>query len=408
MAGADGALPSDHGVIFVPLAVPGDHVRVTGLKRRGKVVRAEIEQVLEASPHRREPPCQVVHACGGCPWMPMSDEHQATLKRQRVAALGVDVQWHQASTLGYRQRARLAWHAASQPSLGYRARRTNRVVDVPECVALDEARQTAWTRLRTLADTLAGQGEIHLGPCDQGAVALLRTTSAQRGDLYRRCAAALDDALRGVVLDVDGARASWGETNEAYRVDGARLVSPVGGFAQGHGALNEALVQYVGEQVGADKRVLELYCGAGNLSVRLAREATSWTGVELNADAVQACRTNLSTRGLAGKVVEASAEAFPSGSFDVVVLDPPRAGAKEAVARMASTRATRVVYVSCHLATLQRDLKTLAEQGYVLKSCAAFDMFPQTPHVEVVASFSLTSARLRSERQRRGFERVDS
>ena len=386
MAGADGALPSDHGVIFVPLAVPGDHLRVTRLKRRGKVLRAQIDQLLEPSPQRREPPCPVVGACGGCPWMPMSDEHQAKLKRERVATLGAQVQWHQATTLRYRQRARLAWHASTHTSLGYRARRANRVVDVPECLVLDDVRQAAWTRLRTLSDCLQGEGEILLGPCEDGAIALLKTTSAQSGVLYQRCAELVDDALRGLALDVDGATAVWGETHESYVVDGARLISPAGGFAQGHGALNEALVQYVGAQVGVQQRVLELYCGAGNLSVRLAREASSWTGVELNADAVQACRANLSARGLEGKVVEASAEAFPAATFDVAVLDPPRAGAKEAVARLASTRAKRVVYVSCHLATLQRDLNTLAEQGYVLKACAAFDMFPQTPHVEVVAT----------------------
>lgn len=385
MAGADGALETDRGIVFVPLTVPGDLVRVTRVRKRGKVLRGEGVVILEASPARRDPPCAIVDRCGGCPWMPIADAKQAELKRERVerARLGVDVQWHQGSTQGYRQRARLAWRGRS---LGYRERRGKHVVDAPICLVLDEVRAQVWERLRTLADVLAGEGEISIGPADEGAVALLRTRSAQPPELYARCPNLIDELLRGVVLDVDGTRAEWGVSEEAYSVDGSRLVSPIGGFAQGHGVLNEALVQHVGSQTPSDRSVLELYCGAGNLSVRLAREASSWTGVELDGDAVRACRTNLKARGLRGKVVEASAESFPDGRFDVIVLDPPRPGAREAVQRIPQTRAERVVYVSCHLATLERDVKILGAAGYRLESCAAFDMFPQTPHLELVAT----------------------
>ena len=383
MAGADGVLESDHGVIFVPRVVPGDVVRVESIRRRGKTLRGRLARLLEASPDRRQPPCDIVDRCGGCPWMPIADARQAALKRARVARLGQDAQWHEAATLEYRHRARFAWHGRT---LGYRERSGHRIVDVERCVVLDAPRHAAWTRLRTLVELLSGEGEILLGPAGDGAVALLRTDAAQSGELYARCPALLDDALRGIVLEVAGARASWGETQESYVVDGGLLASPIGGFAQGHGVLNEALVQHVASQVPEEARVLELYCGAGNLSVRLARSASAWLGVELDADAVEACRHNLRSRGLRGKVIEASAEAFPPGRWDVVVLDPPRAGAREAVARIGATKAERVVYVSCHLATLERDLRALDDAGYRLESCAAFDMFPQTPHLELVAT----------------------
>lgn len=383
MAGADGALETERGIVFVPLTVPGDLVRVARVRKRGRVLRGEGVEILEPSKSRREAPCSIVERCGGCPWMPITDAKQAKLKRERVAKLGVDVAWHQASTTGYRQRARLAWRGRA---LGYRERRGKNVVDAPSCVVLDEARSAAWTRLRTLSDVLRGQGEILLGPAERGVVAALRTRSPQDPGLYQRCPGLVDEVLRGVVLEVDGARAQWGAQHESYEVDGGTLTSPIGGFAQGHGALNEALVQYVGAQTPSGSGVLELYCGAGNLSVRLAREASSFVGVELDADAVSACRANLKARGLRGKVVESSADAFPEGRYDVVVLDPPRAGARDAVARIEATRAQTVVYVSCHLATLQRDLKVLSDAGYRLERCAAFDMFPQTPHLEVVAT----------------------
>ena len=91
-------------------------------------------------------------------------------------------------------------------------------------------------------------------------------------------------------------------------------------------------------------------------------------------------------RGLRGKVKEASAEEFPAGRYDVVVLDPPRTGARDAVRRIAETRAERIVYVSCHAATLERDLAILDDAGYSLERCAGFDMFPQPPHLEIVAT----------------------
>ena len=143
------------------------------------------------------------------------------------------------------------------------------------------------------------------------------------------------------------------------------------------------------EAEAADRSLVELYAGAGNLTVRLARSARTVTAVESDRDAVEALRANLAARGLANvKVHEEAVEArVKPWKADVVVLDPPRSGAKEACALLTSSPVRRVVYVSCDPESLGRDLLTLSAK-YSLARLTAFEMFPQTALVEVVATLA--------------------
>ena len=172
--------------------------------------------------------------------------------------------------------------------------------------------------------------------------------------------------------------------------DGLPLRAGIGGFGQAHGSLNAALAAHVeAEAEAADRSLVELYAGAGNLTVRLARSARTVTAVESDRDAVEALRSNLATRGLTNvKVHEEAVEArVKPWKADVVVLDPPRAGAKEACALLAASPVRRIVYVSCDPDSLGRDLQTLSSR-YSLTRLVAFEMFPQTGLVEVVATLA--------------------
>jgi 23S rRNA (uracil1939-C5)-methyltransferase len=135
----------------------------------------------------------------------------------------------------------------------------------------------------------------------------------------------------------------------------------------------------------AERDVLELFAGAGNLTVVLAREAKSVLAIEQDADAADACRQNLRARGLTATVRTDDAESYrPPSRPDVVVLDPPRTGAPGAIARLVHVGVPEIVYVSCDPPTLGRDLKTLAAAGYALTDAVALDMVPQTAHLESV------------------------
>lgn len=172
--------------------------------------------------------------------------------------------------------------------------------------------------------------------------------------------------------------------------DGEPLGLGVDGFAQAHASLNAALAATAVARCGAEgKSVLELHAGAGNFTVLLARAARRVVVVETHPGSVAALRDNLASRGLDAKVTvraESAEDAVRRGvKADVVLLDPPRTGAREVCELLARNPVRRVVYVSCDAATLGRDV-TLMMERYAVTSLEAFEMFPHTPHVETVVT----------------------
>ncbi len=388
--GGDGVLDTPVGPVYVPMAVQGDRLRVA-LEGKGRRLRGRVVEVLAAGPDRRSSPCSLAGRCGGCPWIVMTEDAQRNLKRAWLARAlpsfpPEGVGFTAAESLHYRARARLAWNRGR---VGLRVRRSRAVCDVPSCAVLAPALDSALAPLRTLP--LAGQGELRLALRDERSVAVLSTDDPQPPEVYGGCERLVSEGrLAGMVLRVAGAEARWGEPAAERRagLDGAPVEGAVAGFSQAHGPLNAALVAYVRRQATpAGKRVLELFAGSGNLSVALAAEATEFLAVESDGAAADACRRNLRARGVPGRVRVGDANEPPLIDAEVAVLDPPRIGAKGAVRALAvRTKLRRVVYVSCRLATLERDLRELVGAGWKITAARGFDMFPQTPHLESVVT----------------------
>ncbi len=159
-------------------------------------------------------------------------------------------------------------------------------------------------------------------------------------------------------------------------------------------AANRLLVGAVLALAAPAKRVLDLFCGSGNLSLPLARSGARVVGVDRHRDATVAAQTSADAAGLAAVRFEAT----PADRFlrqqglagaELVVLDPPRTGAATVVTQLARLRPRRILYVSCDPATLARDVATLAESGYGVDRVQPIDLFPQTPHVETVLEATL-------------------
>jgi 23S rRNA (uracil1939-C5)-methyltransferase len=219
-----------------------------------------------------------------------------------------------------------------------------------------------------------------------------------RGELAPACFARIEaacngGALAGAALTLPNATrpATIGDpTPWMNAADGEPLRLAPGGFGQADEAMNALLARHVADLASRDAvhgKWVELYAGAGNLTVLLAR-AHAGTGelltVESSRAACEAARANLTARSLGARVVEADADSYTwSPATKLVVLDPPRAGARAVSERLAVSRVARVVYVSCDPATLGRDLALLAP-AFDLRSITTFEMFPQTSHVEVV------------------------
>jgi 23S rRNA (uracil1939-C5)-methyltransferase len=192
--------------------------------------------------------------------------------------------------------------------------------------------------------------------------------------------------LAGVQLAIPGVPpARIGDPRAVSMAVDGPVFTPPGGFAQASEIGDRVLVDLVTKRANAEGlRVLELFAGSGNFTVSLARVAEHVTAVEIDAPSSNAARENVAARGLKNvKTVTADADSYAiPKETDVVVLDPPRAGARGAVAAINARRLKRVVYVSCDPSTLARDLKTLT--NYSVVSLDAVDIFPDTSHIESV------------------------
>jgi 23S rRNA (uracil1939-C5)-methyltransferase len=391
--GGEAVVATDQGVVLAPLAVPGEEVEVDRIERRGGVERGRLARVRAPSHHRVEAPCERAEACGGCPLMTLSIGEQRRFKAGWVAeAVGwTEVPMRAPSPdLAYRRRARLAFQATSAGArLGYRGHRSRHVVDVPTCPVLAPVLDDALERVRReLAPHLVGRGELRLTVGTGGRpVVSLSSAEPQPPALYS-AARELVGAFAGVALYLGGATtpAVFGDPAEELEGPGGDLLrGPAGAFSQANDAVNEALVETVVQLAEpAGRTVVELYAGMGNLTVPLARRAARVVAVERDPAAARAAEENLRRAGLTAEVRAGEAEAEPLPKADVLVLDPPRTGARDALGRALGTGAERIVYVSCDPVTLGRDVATLRDAGYEVDHAMAFDMFPHTAHVEAV------------------------
>jgi 23S rRNA (uracil1939-C5)-methyltransferase len=394
--GGDAVVETPNGIVLVPGALPGERVELALTSSKRGAARGYLTRVLRAAAERREPPCADAPRCGGCPLMIAGPELQRDIKRSflRDACRGLpgadetEIEWVASDLdLAYRRRARLAWH---RDTIGYRQLHSKRVTDIGQCIVLLEPLREGWREVREcLASSLRGAGEIQLQLTDADRVVVdLHANDDQAPELFEACDALCQrPVIAGVTLRTKdaGRPASWGETHVVIQMgEGATLEGPAGAFSQANDGVNARLVEAVVELAEpAGLRVLELHCGIGNFTVGLAAHAKTLVAVEQDPRAAEACQANLSRRGLQARVAVGDANQPPKGHYDVLVLDPPRHGAK-AVFEDSDVLPgpKRVVYVSCDTATLARDLRLATAKGYRVDRLIGFDMFPQTAHLE--------------------------
>ncbi len=355
--------------IFVSLAAPGDRLRVRIEREQGKVLFASIEEILTRSPLRIDPPCPYFGRCGGCDFQQLTYEAQLAAKAEiirdclhRIARLdNLPEIVVTPSPNNWRYRMRATWQIDQEErTVGYYERGSRRVCDVVDCAVLqpelqaklEAVRATEWPQfpvdLKHL-DVVAGENGVSFEP----SFAEFETTELSltvRGEVYHFNAETffqINPSLLGPLIDF-------------------ALADVAGGTA------------------------LDLYSGVGLFTLPLARRFEKVIAVESNSAAVRFARRNLKRAELANtQVMNASVTEWfrnaPAGALDFVLLDPPRAGAESAVIKgILNFGPPRISYVSCDPATLARDLKKLVSGGYAIDAIAAFDLFPQTHHVETV------------------------
>ncbi len=404
--GGDGVAHVEIGgerrAVFVPNAAPGDRARLEVDPSR-RPARGRVVTLVSAGVDRVAPACPWSTRCGGCDWMHLSLEAQERAHVEHVRAAlpaawrGLAIETSPApQALAYRARARV--HVLSLRSgailVGMHEARSHEPVQVDTCAVLDPALELARRALAGLFEGSRGRGDVQIA---FGARRLPVLEVRWEGDLLPHVFGRIEAIVASGAIA--GAQVTVGAATKPARIgdptpwmtgaDGAPLRLASGGFAQAAEAVNAALVLHVAEVVRpwrAEKAV-ELYAGAGNVSVLLAREVGDLACIESSREACEAARVNLAERGARNaRVVEADAETYAwSKATRLVVLDPPRTGARAVAERLVTVRVPHVVYVSCDAQTLGRDLAIL-EKAYAPVSIRAFEMFPQTSHVEVVVA----------------------
>lgn len=398
--------------VFVSDVLVGERV-VAAVDLSRRPARGKLLRVVEPSGARVESPCAHVAKCGGCDWMHLAtnaqtDAHAAIVRSILPPAFrSTAVVAHPAGpNLGYRTRARVHLEAgrSGKIAVGMFARNSHDAVAVDRCVVLHQAIEKGRLSIERWISGSRGRGEAHfsLGALpssadgDRKVVLDLRWSSDFEGAVFGRIERAVQEG------ELAGARIFSGAVRKPAVIgdptpwiagaDGVPLRLGPGGFSQANETCNVTLAKRVAElatQAAPEAaKVVELYAGAGNLSVLLAARF-DLTTVESDSEACAAARKNLADRSLRARITEADAATFEiPKATKLVVLDPPRTGAREVMRALAARSvhsALGVLYVSCDPPTLGRDLTTLAEAGYRLEHVETFEMFPQTSHVETVA-----------------------
>jgi 23S rRNA (uracil1939-C5)-methyltransferase len=374
---------------FLPMTAPGDLVAEDGSVTPG--------------PHRAEPPCRHFPECGGCQLQHVDDSAYADFLVDRVAsalaAQGIaapEILTPPISPPNSRRRASLrAERRGRQVLLGFNAAASHRIVDMRENHILRPELIALLQPLRALLAPLLparGQAEVRLTLADQGVDLLFEKVRADGLEAAEALTAFAQEQriARLAVDDGYGAQTRWAPEPATVTLGGVPVHLPHGAFLQATAEGEAALVAAVREAVGPARIVADLFAGPGTFALSLegkllAAEGARDAALSLKAAAARAGRQLfVDHRDLFRRPLMAA----ELDRFEAVVLDPPRAGAKEQVDQLAASKVERLAYVSCNPSTFARDAKTLIEGGWRLSWVKPVGQFRWSTHVELAAAFS--------------------
>lgn len=407
-ARGDGLARHQGRTVYVPLTVPGDRVLVRLGTPAGDGVRGELVELLAPGPGRQAAPCPQFGTCGGCTLQHLADDAYAACKMAllhdalgRVGLATVRIEPLVRTPAAVRRRARFAaLRQGGRVLLGFNARLSHRLVDLPDCAVLLPVLVAALAPLRAALAAVLADGE----GCDATLTALpdgldLLLTGPRRLDLRAR------ETLASLAAGQPVARVSWQEDERApvepvahrrpvaLTFGALSVVPPPGAFLQASEAGEAALQAAVLAGVAEAAVVADLFAGLGTFSGLLCPRPTvpaaTVHAVEGDAAAVSALtaarlpgltveRRDLFTQPLSPKELD---------RFEAVVFDPPRAGAAAQAAELAASRVPVVVAVSCNPATFARDARLLVDGGYRLERLTPVDQFLWSAHLELVGVF---------------------
>ncbi len=423
-------------VVFVPNTVPGDQINVRLIRVKPRYAYGKLQHILKESPHRIRPQCIVADKCGGCQWQSVDYAHQLIAKQDQVIqalerigqfhAPAVDPVLAAPSPFAYRNKVTypiILNSNSRRVQAGYYRKGSHKLINLNQCPVQDPHFDVFLAEIKEdiqKQDWSIYNEQNHRGLIRHLSLRIGRRTGeilmtivingnqqsiAKISDLKVQAQQWLDQysQLVGVCLNFNSQR-----TN---RIFGAETTCIVGQnylhetfagltfqlrpdtFFQVHTEQAEVLLNTILDhlQLKGDEQVVDVYCGIGTLTLPLAQHVSEIVGIEMQPAAIEQAQVNTSLNQIKNATFEVGAAKDCLGAIpfrpDVILLDPPRKGCHETVIEQILTlKPQNIVYVSCHPATLARDLKLLCQSGdYALSRIQPVDFFPQTSHVECVA-----------------------
>ncbi|MBI2486403.1 MAG: 23S rRNA (uracil(1939)-C(5))-methyltransferase RlmD [Deltaproteobacteria bacterium] len=392
-------------VVFVRGGLPGDVVKVRITKEKGSYAEAEIEEIVSSSPERTKPPCPVFGKCGGCQWQHLTYFAQLKAKegilRETLERIGglkyieIDPIVPSPKEYGYRDRVTLSIRFEKGSYLiGYHEERSRRQIEIEGCpIASKPIDETIFRLSKSLSSMSTARyllEKVHITSDEKIAYITLVPGWEEDPKRLNSFRNQLKKSLETEIVCIAGDD----EREYEFTILGLKFYSIPSLFIQANREIHERLVETLLEwsDLKGDERVLDLYSGIGNFSLHLAKRCEEVVGVDVSAKAVNHAKKSAEANSITNVAFDASpSELFIGESvkrgdrFDLIVLDPPREGAKDILKELAELSPKRIIYVSCDPPTLARDLKTLREMGYRTLKIRPFDMFPQTYHIESIA-----------------------
>lgn len=383
------------GPVYVPFSLPNEVIEgdVTGH-------RIETPNVVVASPDRVQPPCPHFGTCGGCSLQHASDEFVADWKadtiRNALVAQGIEATIRPTITSPPQSRRRATFtgrRTKKTTVVGFHMRASDAVIAVPDCKVLHP---------EILASMPAMEALTKIGASRKGSIAIAITWSGNGADIDVQGAKEVDGptlaALGQLAEKYQLARLSWnGETvvtrsRPVQMFDKTEVAPPPNAFLQATIEGQEALVTAVTEAVGEAKNIVDLFAGCGTFSLPLAQSAKvlAVEGDESLLSALNAgwrSASGLKTVNTRKRDLFRNPLLVEELAFDVVVIDPPRAGAKAQCEILAQSQVQRIAFVSCNPVSFARDVKILMDSGYDIEWIQPIDQFRWSAHVELVALF---------------------
>ena len=408
--GGSGIAKLDGKTYFIDEAIPGDKVRVQIFEDKKTFARARVISFLELSKLRKESFCPYKQ-CGGCQWNEATYEVQQDWKKDFVKnalekitkiPLPEDFSFVASKPQHYRNRVLLRGEIQENHSVGvgFFRKKTRTQIHIEHCAITSPLINKVIEKINLIHVNVKAQKfriELQEFPYFASTQTAAVTAVIHRVESKNRELEDFVDAVgrieeviwAGLSVDLDHAPVLPIEER-----DGTTFFSSPGQFYQINLELNHILRSLVKEEIERDAKlssVLDLFCGSGNLSLSLGHSKRRITGVEISKKAIKIAKhaakfnkLNESSYKTIDSVKYLSDLSVSKKKFDVIILDPPRAGIKDGVEALRKILAKKILYVSCDPNTLARDLKSLCVD-YKLTRMVCFDFFPQTFHVETLA-----------------------